>query len=111
MPDDFDLEADERARAWLETHRSSRPRLIELDVHRCCGGGKLCLLNIRDVSSRDNTAGSAVAHLPDGSRFLIDRRAAARLPKQLRLTVGGVGPFQHLDLELESEQWGDLLYS
>jgi len=29
------------ARAWLESHKSERPRVITYDVHCCCGGGKI----------------------------------------------------------------------
>ena len=47
----------------------------------------------------------AVAH---GSR---DPRAAARLPERIGLTVRGGGPFRRLDLDLEPDQWGDLLYT
>jgi hypothetical protein len=44
--------------------------------------------------------------------FLIDRRAAARLPtSRFGLTVHGLGPVKHLGLDLEGEQWGQLLYS
>jgi len=52
----------------------------------------------------------ATGALEDGTRFLIDRRAAARLPSRLGLTVRGMGRFKHLDLDLEAEQWGTLLY-
>jgi len=41
---------------------------------------------------------------------MIDRRAAARLHSRFRLTTHGVARFLHLDLELEAEQWGRLLY-
>ncbi len=46
----------------------------------------------------------------DGTRIAIDRRAAARLPSRFRLTARGFGRFKHLDLELDGEQWGALLY-
>jgi len=49
--------------------------------------------------------------MEDGTRFLIDRRAAARLPAGFGLTVRGMGPLKHLDLDLEGEQWGELLYT
>jgi hypothetical protein len=48
--------------------------------------------------------------MDDGTKFLIDRRAAARLPSHFGLTVRGLGPLRHLDLALEGEQWGTLLY-
>lgn len=48
--------------------------------------------------------------MADGTKFLIHRTAAARLPSQFRLTVRGMGRFKHLDLDLDGEQWGTLLY-
>jgi len=40
----------------------------------------------------------------------VDVRAASRLPDRFGLTVRGIGPLKHLDLDLEPEQWGKLLY-
>jgi len=51
------------------------------------------------------------ASLDDGTRFLIDRRAAARLPRRFGLTVRGFGRMKHLDLSLQGDQWGELLYT
>jgi hypothetical protein len=50
------------------------------------------------------------ATMDDGTPLLIDRRAAARLPATFGLTVRGLGPLRHLDLDLDGEQWGRLLY-
>jgi hypothetical protein len=50
----------------------------------------------------------ATAILEDGTRFLVDRRAAARLPSHFALTMRGLGPSRHLDLDLGGEQWGAL---
>ena len=66
---------------------------------------------MRERSDKDDPRDYAVGVLQDGTRFLIDRRAAARLPSRFGLTVRGLGPLKHLDLELEPEQWGDLLYT
>ena len=54
---------------------------------------------------------NASGTLTDGRSVLIDRRAAARLPERFTLTVRGLGPLKHLDLELDGEQWGELLYT
>jgi len=98
----FQLDADAGARQWLDSHRSARGRVIAYNVQRCCGGGTICQVRVRELSRRDD---------PDEfTRFLIDPRAAARLPSHFPLTVRGVGPFKHLDLDLEGEQWGTLLY-
>jgi hypothetical protein len=48
--------------------------------------------------------------LEDGVQLLVDPRAAARLPARFGLTVRGLGPLKHLDLVLDGEQWGNLLY-
>ncbi|HEV2475368.1 MAG TPA: hypothetical protein VGX22_02425 [Candidatus Dormibacteraeota bacterium] len=107
---EFRLEADGKARAWLEQHPSRVPRVIAYDVHRCCGGGKICQVSVRGLSDGDYPDELATGVLDDGTRFLIDRRAAARLPARFGLTVRGLGPLKHLDLDLDGEQWGTLLY-
>ena len=106
----FKLEADESARQWLDSHPSDQTRVIAYDVHRCCGGGKICQVTVRARSRNDDPDQYATGTLDDGTRFLIDRRAAARLPSSFRITVRGVGPLKHLDLDLAGEQWGALLY-
>jgi hypothetical protein len=103
----YEVLPDAEALAWLESHPSPGPWVIAYDVHRCCGGGKICSVRIRELSRRDRESG-LVAGGPD---FLIDPRAAARLPERIGLTVRGRGPFRRLDLDLEPEQWGDLLYT
>ena len=107
---DFEVEVDAAARAWLDSHPSDEPRLISYDVHRCCGGGKICDVQVRGGARRDDVSTYAKAVLPDGTKIAIDPRAAARLPSQLRITVRGLGPMKHLDLDLTGEQWGALLY-
>jgi hypothetical protein len=107
----FEVTADARARAWLGSHPTTRPRVIAYDVRRCCGGGKICNVQVRQQSARDDVAGYTPAILEDGTRFLVDRRAAARLPARFGLTVRGLGPLKYLDLDLDSEQWGELLYA
>jgi hypothetical protein len=106
----FQVTADARAKAWLAAHPSDEPRVIAYEVHRCCGGGKICSVAVRRNSDRDDASAYAPALLDDGTRMLVDKRAAARLPARFGLTVRGLGPLKHLDLELDSEQWGELLY-
>ena len=106
----FRLEADARAREWLELHHSASPRVIAYEIHRCCGGGKICEVKVRELSAMDKSEEFATGALDDGTRFLIDRRAAARLPSRFGLTVRGFGPLKHLDLNLEGEQWERLLF-
>jgi hypothetical protein len=111
MPDQrFELEADTGARRWLAVHPAERARVIAYDVHRCCGGGKICLVRVRELTRKDDPDQYATGLLDDGTEFLIDRRAAARLPQRFGLTVRGFGRLKHLDLDLEAEQWGTLLY-
>ena len=38
-------------------------------------------------------------------------RSLAKLPERFGLTVHGPGPLRHLDLDLDPEVWGELLYS
>jgi len=109
-PTDFQVQADAKARDWLDLHPAAGPRVVAYDVHRCCGGGKICQVNVRELSRKDNPEDFATGALEDGTEVLIDRRAAARLPDRFGLTVRGIGPLKHLDLDLEAEQWGTLLY-
>ena len=102
--------ADAGAREWLDAHPAAGPRVIAYDVHRCCGGGRICQVSVRELSRKDRLDRFASGHLEDGTLFLIDPRAAARLPARFALTVRGFGPLKHLDLKLEAEEWGTLLY-
>jgi hypothetical protein len=106
----FQLEANSTVRAWLVAHPSAAPRVIAYEVHRCCGGGKICQVKVRKLSEKDDPGQYATGVMDDGTQFLIDRRAAARLPSRFGLTVRGLGRLKHLDLDLEAEQWGALLY-
>lgn len=107
---DFHIDADPAARAWMQAHPESEPRVITYSVKRCCGGGKICAVSVRKASVRDQPGVLASARLQDGSLIRVDRKAAARLPARFGLTVRGIGPLRHLDLDLDSEGWGRLLY-
>jgi len=107
---DFRLRADAKAREWLDLHPAAGLRVVAYDVHRCCGGGKICQVKVRQLSRKDNPDQFVTGALEDGTEVLIDRRAAARLPSRFRLTVRGMGPLKHLDLDLGAEQWATLLY-
>jgi hypothetical protein len=104
------IDADTSAELWMRSHITEEPRVIAYDVKRCCGGGKLCLVSVRERSRKDDRRDYATAVLADGTELMVDLRAARRLPSRLGLTVRGRGPFRRLDLELSSEQWGALLY-
>jgi len=106
----FRVEADPRAQEWIRAHATDKPRVVAFDVTRCCGGAKLCSVTVRNQSRSDDRRDFVTAVLGDGSRLLVDRRAARRLPSRFGLTVRGLGPFKRLDLELSGEQWGALLY-
>ena len=107
----FHLHADDAAKSWLQAHGQTEPLVIAYEVHRCCGGGKICQVKVRGMSRHDEPAAYASGVTDDGRRVLIDRRAAARLPARFGLTVRGLWPLKHLDLDLESEDWGELLYT
>lgn len=111
MAQKFTLEADDRAQSWLVAHPSDQPLVIAYDVHRCCGGGGICQVTIRRLSRKDDRTRLVTGVLDGGATVLIDPRAASRLPSRFGLTVRGLGPLRHLDLELDGEQWGQLLYS
>jgi hypothetical protein len=106
----FEVEVDDAARQWLDSHPSTGSRLISYAVKRCCGGGKICMVQVRDASRRDDVSRHTHLALADGTELLVDPRAAARLPARFGLTVRGIGPLKHLDLVLDGEQWGRLLY-
>jgi hypothetical protein len=84
--------------------------VISYDVSRCCGGGRICSVSVRERSRGDDRREYTSAVLSDGTTLLVDRRAARRLPSRFGLTVRGHGPFKRLDLQLTGEQWGALLY-
>lgn len=107
----FRLHADAAAQEWLDSHRPAGPLVIAYESHRCCGGGRICQVKVRAQSARDDVADFATGAADDGTAVLIDRRAAARLPAKFGLTVRGLGRWKHLDLALDGEQWGDLLYT
>jgi len=107
----FHLHADGAAKSWLEAHEQAEPLVIAYEVHRCCGGGKICQVKVRGMSRDDEPAEYASGVTDDGGRVLIDKRAASKLPARFGLTVRGLGPLKHLDLDLEAEDWGELLYT
>lgn len=106
----FRVQADSSAQEWIRNHSSEQPRVIAYDVKRCGGGGKLCMVSVRERRRGDDNREFATAVLEDGTRLLVDRRAARRLPSRFRLTMRGLGPFRRLDLDLSGEEWGVLLY-
>ena len=103
------VDIDDDARTWLDAH-PSEAWVVAYDVHHCCGGGKICQVSIRAMNAKDDPDRYAATDTADGTRLLVDRRAAARLPARFGLTLRGPGRWKHLDLELEPDQWGDLLY-
>lgn len=107
----FRLHADASAREWIESRAPAKAMVIAYDVHRCCGGGKICQVSVRERSTDDDPAAFAIGRSDCGTTFLIDRRAAARLPASFGLTVRGFGRWKHLDLALDGDQWGELLYT
>lgn len=107
----FFVDADPAALDWLAAHERPDPLVIAYDVHRCCGGGKICQVHVRAQSTSDARDIYSAGRMPDGTHVLIDQRAAKRLPARFSLTVRGIGPLKHLDLVLDGEQWGELLYT
>jgi hypothetical protein len=106
----FQVEPDAAARAWLESHPTAGPRVIAYRVTRCCGGGRICSVQVREQSRCDDVSRHTPAVIKDGAELLVDPRAAVRLPSRFGLTMRGFGALKHLDLVLDGEQWGRLLY-
>jgi hypothetical protein len=104
------IDADPAARAWMEAHPESEPRVIAYSVSRCCGGGKICAVSVRKANERDQPGVLASARLEDGTLIRVDRKAAARLPASFGLTGRVIRPLKHLDLDLDPEWWCWLLY-
>lgn len=104
-----EIRLDDEARGWVADHPSAT-WAIDYDVHRCCGGGKICEVNVRELRGDEGREGYVEAFSTEGSRFLIAPRAARRLPATLVLTIRGFRR-KHLDLILTGDQWGDLLYT
>lgn len=113
VPEVLDLQVvvDAQARQWLDSHPRAGGLVVDYDVHRCCGGGKICEVRIRPLSTEHQSNEYARGATADGMTVWIDPRAAARLPRRFGLTVRGVGRWKRLDLDLEPDQWGDLLWA
>ena len=65
------LEANSTVRAWLNAHPTVAPRVIAYDVRRCCGGGKICQVKVRELSAKDDPGQFATGVMDDGTKFLI----------------------------------------
>lgn len=100
---------DEQARELVAAHPASS-WAIDYDVHRCCGGGKICQVKVRELGAAEHRDGYVRTTGADGTKFLIDPRAARRMPPAVLLTVRGMGR-KHLDLVLSGDEWGELLYT
>lgn len=100
---------DDQARDLIAAHPASS-WAIDYDVHRCCGGGKICEVRVRELGAAESRDGYVRSTGPGGAEFLIDPRAARRMPASVLLTVRGMGR-KHLDLVLTGDEWGELLYT
>lgn len=103
------IELDEHAREMVAAHPASS-WAIDYEVHRCCGGGKICEVKVRELGVTERRDGYIRTTGGGGAQFLIDPRAARRLPAGVLLTVRGRSKKQ-LDLVLSGEEWGELLYT
>ena len=108
--DDFVVEFDERARRWLDEHPNEDALVIAYSETRCCGGGHLRDLRLR--RSRRGDESSALVDIGEvtGRRILVDPRIMPRMPREIPVTVGGVGPFRGLHLDFSGDEWARLLY-
>jgi hypothetical protein len=111
----FELRVDDQAQQWLDDHpQASRLFIAYMSSRACCSGALVCDVRVRvdtTASQPDSRGASWVAlGLLHGREVLIDSRLIDTLPAQLRFIQRGVGPFRHLDLDLSSDQWADVLY-
>src|SRR2546428_12444091 len=89
---EFVVEVDAAARAWLDSHKSEGPRGVTYEVHRCCGGGKICNVWGPKAPHRDDFSKYPVARFPGRTKIGIHPQRVARLPPQFRLTLPRFGP-------------------
>lgn len=111
----FDLIVDQQSKEWLEEHPEALRLFITFKSSRaCCSGVRVCDARIRVglASTRRGSAETSWTPLGqvEGREVFVDSRLIERMPTQLPLTGRGIGPFRHLDLDLSSEQWAELLY-
>lgn len=50
----FEIELDAAASAWLDSHHRDEPRVIVYEVYRRCIGGRICDVQVRKRSRRDD---------------------------------------------------------
>ena len=86
---------------WIGNLDAARSQRIQYSV-----GADARVTNLAATTAAMHLVGD----MSDETRIAIDPRAAARLPSRFRVTVRGLGPFKHLDLDLDGGQWGVLLY-
>lgn len=106
----FLIESDAKATDWLDSHHDDGPRIITYDISRGRRGMRICSVEVRPRTQRDDHRACVTARLEDGSLLFVDRRAAERLPRRFGLTVRGLGSRRHLELALDGPGWGRLLY-
>ncbi|HEY6379167.1 MAG TPA: hypothetical protein VI316_08295 [Candidatus Dormibacteraeota bacterium] len=107
----FELEFDERARTWLDKHPGDESLVIGFEVHRCCRGMGVCNVRMRrgHPGERFRSRLVPIGEVA-GREVLLDPRIVEAMPRRIPVTVGGVGPFKGLRLDLSGDEWGRLLY-
>jgi hypothetical protein len=107
----FELAFDERARAWLDRHPGEESLVIGFEVHRCCHGIGVCDVRMRleHPGERFRSRLVPIGEV-EGRAVLLDPRIVDAMPRHIPVTVGGVGPFRGLRLDLTGDEWGRLLY-
>jgi hypothetical protein len=108
--DEFAVEFDVRARRWLEEHPNRDALVIAYSDSRCCGGGHIRDLRLRRSRRGDERSALIDIGGVDGRRILVDPRIMPRMPREIPVTVGGLGPFQGLHLDFSGDEWARLLY-
>jgi hypothetical protein len=108
------LAVDKAARRWLHEHGEARRLLIAFTSTKCCSGVRACDVRVRVNAASSRRRLGDTHWVPfgevDGREVVIDARVYDRMPRQVQLTARGIGPFRHLELDLNGEQWAELLY-
>jgi hypothetical protein len=110
MTESFAVIFDDRARRWLAEHPSQDALVIAFEDSHCCGGGHIRDVRLRRSHGRDQRTSLVEIGEVSGRRIFLDRRIMPRMPQSIPVTVGGIGPFRGLHLDLSGEEWSQLLY-
>jgi hypothetical protein len=110
----FDLVVDDGAQRWLAAHPEVSQLFLTFESTLCCSGVRVCDVRIRlnVVPRRAGAQGVSWLSLGDveGRQVWLDPRIKETMPRQIAITRRGIGPLRHLELNLNGDEWAELLY-